>query len=86
MQSTSFGARTRHRPQLHLVVSADRAERQSCDDRAHGARYPYRPSFHIDLPRTPQGRANRRDWILCWVIGPVLVALAGVVLIASNWR
>jgi hypothetical protein len=77
MNHPSFGARGRHRTPLHVASSREIA----------GGSYPYRSALSgLKLPRTAQGRANRRDWLLCWVIGPILMALAGVVLVASNWR
>lgn len=88
MDNPSFGARGRHRtPQeiragvLHVVRS-----RSAADDETLGARYPERPSLHLAHSRTPQGRANRRDWWFCWVIIPVLLAVAAVVAGWGLWR
>lgn len=79
MNSPSYGARGRHRPTLHLASSQDKREA--------GGRYPYRSALaDMKLPRTERGRANRRDWWLCWVIIPALMVLGCVVLVASTWR
>jgi hypothetical protein len=90
MENPSFGASRegghskddarsagRHRPTpLHVVGSRDSAP----------GRYPYRPTLDSQHRRSPQARANRRAWWMCWVIGPALIALAGVAIVVSQWR
>jgi hypothetical protein len=90
MESPSFGAG--REGGLSEEARAERAGRNrslhvvSSQGRETNGRYPYRSALPMRLPRTAQGRANRRDWWIAYVIVPALLAAGALLLIVAEWR